>query len=471
MALADGGKTPKAAGSTPPPTSNGYSAQTFAEALLQRLGVPVSAENLDFITSWEAAEGGHWNNSATYNPLNTTLHMPGSGPMGNNPNQNGGDPVQAYTSWQEGLDATVQTIQHSRYSGIIAALHANNAQAAAQAAVNSGWGTHNIQLGSGSNYGTTATASAGGLNSPGTGADTPGVVSSTPDIAASFGYSSAFFNSDPSLKALIDRYAGQDATNSTVQARFKADLMDTPWYKKHSSAQREWTQLQTSDPAEAAHQLLSMQQQIAAQSKSMGVPLDGGTVAQMAKSALSMYGTSVSGSVIQQMIGAQLHFKGTATYSGDVGNDIQTLKDLAHSYGVPLSDKTMQGWLQNIVGNGTDPKSYSQYLQQQAESLYPTLSAQIKQGLTFQQAVDPYRQIAANLTESDPNTIDFTQPKWQKAIMQVDPESGKRTAMSLDQWQTTLKTDPIYGYNNTQQASAQATDLISKLGQMWGVMS
>lgn len=468
MALADGGKTPKA--TTKGSGAHGYSAETFAEALLQRLGVPVSAENIDFITSWEAAEGGHWNNSATYNPLNTTLHLPGSGPMGGNPNQNGGDPVQAYKTWEDGLNATIQTLQHSRYQGIIAALHANNPQAAAQAAVNSGWGTHNIQLGSGAHYASTATAGTGGSTSPGSGSDTPMSVQSTPDIAATFGYSAAFFNSDPSLKQLIDKYAGQDATNSTVQARFKADLMDTPWYKKHTAAQREWTQLQTADPAEAAHQLLTMQQQITQQAKAMGVPIPAGQVSQMARSALSMYGQNPPSSVVQQMIGAQLHYKGSATYSGDVGNDITTLKDLATSYGVPLSDKTMQGWLQNIVSNGTDPKSYTDYLQKQAQSLYPTLAPQIKQGLTFQQAVDPYRQLAAQTLEVDPNTVDFTQPKWQKAIMQVDPTSGNRTAMSLDQWQTTMKTNPIYGYNNTQQASAQATDLISQLGKMWGAL-
>jgi hypothetical protein len=468
MALADGGKTPKAGTKAAPAQGNAYSAQSFAEALLQRLGVPVSPENVDFITSWEAAEGGHWNNSATYNPLNTTLHMPGSGPMGGNPNQNGGDPVQAYTSWQQGLDATVNTITHSRYSGIIQALHANNPQAAAQAAVNSGWGTHNIQLGSGAHYGTTATADTGGTNSPGTGTDTPGTVTNQKDIAAQFGYSSAFFNSDPSLKALIDKYAGQDSTNATVIARFQADLMDTPWFQKHTKAQREWTQLQTSDPTEAAHQLLTMQQQLAQQAKQAGVALSGSQLQQMAKSALSMYGANVPSSVVQQMIGAQVHYKGGNTYQGDVGNDVTTLKDLATSYGVPLSDKTMQGWLQNIVTNGVDPKSYTQYLQQQSESLYPTLAPQLKQGLTFQQAVDPYRQIGAQLTDTDPNTIDFTQPKWQKAIMQVDPKTGDRTAMSLDQWQTTLKSDPVYGYATTTAGKQEQSTLAKSIASMLG---
>lgn len=318
---------------------------------------------------------------------------------------------------------------------------------------------------------TSSTDATGGGSGVGAAGSASGLAAGTPnELAASFGYSSAFFNSDPSLKKLIDSYAGQDATNSQVQARFKADLMDTAWYKQHTAAQREWTQLQTSDPTEAAHQLLTMQQQLAQQAKSMGVQIPVGQLSQMARSALSMYGQNVPTSAVQDMIGAQLHYKGSATYSGDVGNDITTLKDLAHSYGVPISDQTMQGWLRNIVSNGVDPKSYSDYLQQQAQSLYPTLAPQIKQGLTFQQAVDPYRQIAAQKLEIDPNTVDFTQPKWMKALTQIDPKTGDRTAMSLDQWQNTVMTDPAYGYDKTNQAKSDAASLAVKIGQMWGAI-
>jgi hypothetical protein len=47
----------------------------FAQELLKRIGAPVSDNNIHSLVSWMAAEGGHWNNSAQYNPLNTTLHV------------------------------------------------------------------------------------------------------------------------------------------------------------------------------------------------------------------------------------------------------------------------------------------------------------------------------------------------------------------------------------------------------------
>ena len=96
----------------------------FANALLGALGLPDSKTNVDNVVGWEALEGGNWGNTAKYNPLNTSEQAPGS------VNYNTGQPgsgVQAYTNWQEGIDATVQTLQNSNptynYSGITAALN------------------------------------------------------------------------------------------------------------------------------------------------------------------------------------------------------------------------------------------------------------------------------------------------------------------------------------------------------------
>jgi hypothetical protein len=47
--------------------------QGWANQFLSKLGVPVTASNLQAVTTWMAWEGGHWKNSAHNNPLNTTL--------------------------------------------------------------------------------------------------------------------------------------------------------------------------------------------------------------------------------------------------------------------------------------------------------------------------------------------------------------------------------------------------------------
>lgn len=108
---------------------------SFAEALLNALGYPETPQNVQALTAWQRAEGGNWQNTARYNPFNTTLDEPGATPI----NSVG---VKAYTSWQQGLTATLDTLSGSAYGGIRQALAAgNNPQAVADAISSSPWGT------------------------------------------------------------------------------------------------------------------------------------------------------------------------------------------------------------------------------------------------------------------------------------------------------------------------------------------
>ena len=79
------------AGSSAADSGGGYTARSWAKELLHRLGFPETTANVSAIVSWEAAEGGHWNNTAYFNPLNTTQDAPGATAM----NDVG---VKAYTS-------------------------------------------------------------------------------------------------------------------------------------------------------------------------------------------------------------------------------------------------------------------------------------------------------------------------------------------------------------------------------------
>jgi len=108
---------------------------TWAKALLVALRMPVTADNVAAIVAWEMAEGGHWYNGASYNPLNTTMPMPGATAM----NSVG---VKAYTSWAQGLEATVRTLRNGLYEGVLAALRRGDDASAVAAAVGaSPWGT------------------------------------------------------------------------------------------------------------------------------------------------------------------------------------------------------------------------------------------------------------------------------------------------------------------------------------------
>ena len=114
--------------------------QEWAKQFLGRIGAPVTDTNLKSVNTWMRFEGGHWKNSAHYNPLNTTLDMGGSEIMNSHK-------VRRYTSMEEGLDATVQTILGNKsaergYDAIVNALK-NNAdpQTVFNLINDSSWGT------------------------------------------------------------------------------------------------------------------------------------------------------------------------------------------------------------------------------------------------------------------------------------------------------------------------------------------
>ncbi len=117
------------------PGGSGYTPSSWAAALLSAGGWPQTACNLGAIKAWERAEGGNWENSAAYNPLNTTMPESGASSM----NSVG---VKAYPSWQEGFAATLTTLENGNYPGILSALRAgDSAQSVANAVAASPWGT------------------------------------------------------------------------------------------------------------------------------------------------------------------------------------------------------------------------------------------------------------------------------------------------------------------------------------------
>ena len=110
--------------------------QDWAKKFLTKINKPVTSDNLKAITTWMAYEGGHWKNTAHYNPLNTT--QPSNGAT--NMNSVG---VKSYQSWDQGFQATVDTINNGRYGNILKALSAGNNSNAVISAINkSPWGTH-----------------------------------------------------------------------------------------------------------------------------------------------------------------------------------------------------------------------------------------------------------------------------------------------------------------------------------------
>jgi hypothetical protein len=89
----------------------------FAKALLERLHLPVTDNNIAALVGLQAQEGGHVGNAAAFNPTNVTQPMPGSYTALVTPAH-----IQGYQSWDQGVEATAKLLSNGLYSGVLASL-------------------------------------------------------------------------------------------------------------------------------------------------------------------------------------------------------------------------------------------------------------------------------------------------------------------------------------------------------------
>lgn len=111
--------------------------EAFAKALLRRLSLPVTDNNVRALVAFQYQEGGH-SNSALFNPLNTMLRTSSS--VNFQTGKPGGG-VQAYSNWNEGLEATAKTLSQGNMRPIFDSLRANASPAETVAKIGSSdWG-------------------------------------------------------------------------------------------------------------------------------------------------------------------------------------------------------------------------------------------------------------------------------------------------------------------------------------------
>lgn len=186
--------------------------KTWATQLLTALGAPISDSNITALSTWQQHEGGHWNNSASFNPLNTTLDM------GNSQSMNSVG-VKRYNSWDEGITATVNTLTGKNaeargYSAIVNALKSGASTETILSAVsNSAWMS-----------GKTGQNSYKGFK----GGGTPGA----PGIA---NYSSMEGVVTPSSVSVTSPSGGSNVVNFNVYLHDVSDAQAMIWAKKVES--------------------------------------------------------------------------------------------------------------------------------------------------------------------------------------------------------------------------------------------
>jgi len=135
---------------------------------------------------------------------------------------------------------------------------------------------------------------------------------------------------------------------------------------------------------------------------------------------------------------------------------------------VPMDDGSRRNFAMKIITGEMQGAEFADYVKEQSKSLFPTLAAAIDRGITVADYATPYRSLAAQTLEVAPESINLSDAKWRRALDGSRDDKGAPMAMSLSEWERTIKNDGQYGWDRTKQARQQAAQFASTLMEKMG---
>lgn len=276
----------------------------------------------------------------------------------------------------------------------------------------------------------------------------------------------------PQIFAILSKPGILDVALQIVQAeidqrpwtanQIEAALQATSYYQTTNQAGRTWDVQNALDPASARSAQDARAKEIGDFMQQAGLMVTPDEAKYLAGVSLSNGDTA---EVWQYNILHSQYGQDRLSVSMPAANQVE---QIAAQYGIPLSDQSVTAWAQKLILGEVTLDNFDAYAKEQAKSLYPSLSDAIDAGITVRQYADPYAQIAARELGINPNDFNLADPKWSAPLTQIDPSSGARTAMTLQSWQSHIRSDPTYGYDTTTGARDQAAQFATNLAQQFG---
>lgn len=412
--------------------------EQWARTLLARLGYSQSKANVTALMAWMRAEGGNWNNTARYNPLNTTQRMSGARSM----NSVG---VKAYTSWEQGLQATVITLRNGYYGSILSALkHGNSAQSVASAVVHSPWGTKHISVSGISVTGSTVMDNGSG-----------GSVAnlSLADMAAKFGLSVQVLKQNKELRNLVNKAIGA----GWDQTLFQAHLKNTKWWRTTSDSQRKWFLMRAEDPA--TYKAKWKENQFSVNRLAVQVGLGNqinskGHSSQLLVNAIThKMRDGWSDARIKAYLGQTVGMHGDAMY-GEAGEAYDQLFQLAYANGMSYSKDWYLKNIRGVVSGKSTLEDFEGQIRNQAAAKYSAFKDQIHAGQSVMDLAQPYINSVSQILELAPTDVDLHN-KYVNKAMTAKQASGMQPGTQYPMWQfeNDLRSDPLWKKTNNARES------------------
>lgn len=255
------------------------------------------------------------------------------------------------------------------------------------------------------------------------------------------------------------------AANKWDQATLQAELHKTGWWQNTAAAQRNYQQLQGTDPAQAEMQLQAQVAHVADLAQQMGHDPHGnpGWTRHLAYQSLIYAWTDeqLNDALLGEMKGS-----GRPSGAGAFADTMAALEQMGANYFVPVSDDQARQWAYGIIGGGNTLANMETMFRDQARQWFPQFAEKLDQGDTMQSIYEPIKQTIAQLLEMNPATIDpINDRKWLTPLDMVDKD-GNHRPMAMYEVQQWVRQMPEWG--KTTQAREQVANVVQGLAETFG---
>lgn len=279
-----------------------------------------------------------------------------------------------------------------------------------------------------------------------------------------YGWIVTLYDSVPALQSVIDKAVAEKWTEN----RFLNAIRSTEWFKSKQQSELSYIELKNSQPAEFAAQIQDRQNQIDSYAKSLGFSLNDQQLNRLANQALRF---AWSDQELAQYVGTEITRKPKEDGEKVRLNESQVavnLNNLAGRYGISLTNKDLRGYATQVIKGEMSEQQITDNFRNLAKTLYPSLTNQLDQGMTISDVSQPYQNIAAQILEVDPSTIDISKPKYGKLFDFSPQPNGQSRMMSQAEWTKYIRSLPEWKRtdNYRQAYSSMATNLAKVFGKI-----
>jgi hypothetical protein len=288
-------------------------------------------------------------------------------------------------------------------------------------------------------------------------------------IQEEFGSLWDIYNDNADVKKVIDKSVAEGWFNDTT--KLNATLQNTNWYRATQSSVRAYTIQKSTDPATLEATVNETVASLRANTLASGVVLSDTTLRTLAENQLKYkWSEQQTANAIGSETVATARRGGPQAVAdlrkGAVGTGLRAIAD---NYAQKPTDTMLDMWVAEVMQGTKTQEQFTDLMKTQASTQYRSLAPLIEKGQDVKTAVSMYTNAAQNVLGVDPNTVDWSQDKWNKALNYQDPKTSEYRQMDSWEWNRYLRSLPEW--QETDDAKRTYRSAAFTLAQAFGKTS